>query len=132
MVKNTGEPGGGPFWVRGKSGDVSPQIVEAAQVDNAPDQKKILATSSHFNPVDIVCGLRDAQGRPFDLAGFTDPQAVLITRRSHEGRALKTLELPGLWNGGMANWNTVFVEVPLFTFNPAKSLSDLISPGHQL
>ncbi|MEC4674890.1 MAG: DUF4301 family protein, partial [Nitrospirota bacterium] len=119
MVKNTGDPGGGPFWVKHHDGSVSLQIVESSQIDpNDPEQQAIFQSSTHFNPVDMVCGLRDYQGRSFDLHHFVDPDTGFISKKSHEGRELKALELPGLWNGGMAKWNTVFVEVPRSTFNP--------------
>jgi hypothetical protein len=132
VVRNTGEPGGGPFWVRTPSGEVSLQIVETSQLDaGSPEQQAALAASTHFNPVDICCGLRDRRGRPFDLARFVDPATVFIARKSHEGRPLKALERPGLWNGAMAGWNTVFVEVPDVTFAPVKTVLDLLRPEHQ-
>jgi hypothetical protein len=132
MVVNRGEPGGGPFWVRGRDGSTSLQIVETAQVDVAdPGQRAILAAATHFNPVDLVCGLRDWRGRPFDLARFVDPEAVFLTEKSHEGRVLRALEHPGLWNGSMARWNTIFVEVPAITFNAVKTVADLLRPEHQ-
>ncbi|MBI4397308.1 MAG: DUF4301 family protein [Elusimicrobia bacterium] len=132
VVRNTGEPGGGPFWVRGDAGDASLQIVEGAQVDPAsPEQQEIFAKSTHFNPVNMVCGLRDAAGRPYDLTRHVDPQAVFISQKTQDGRPLKALERPGLWNGGMARWNTVFVEVPVGTFHPAKTVNDLLREGHQ-
>ena len=132
MVKNEGEPGGGPFWVRHKDGTLSRQIVEASQVDmNSPGQRKIWESSTHFNPVDLVCGLRDYQGKPFKLQDFVDPDTGFISIKSMEGRELKALELPGLWNGAMAGWNTVFVEVPLSTFSPVKALLDLLRKEHQ-
>jgi hypothetical protein len=132
VVRNTGEPGGGPFWVRAPSGEVSLQIVETSQLDaGSPEQQAALAASTHFNPVDICCGLRDRRGRPFDLARFVDPATVFIARKSHEGRPLKALERPGLWNGAMAGWNTVFVEVPDVTFAPVKTVLDLLRPEHQ-
>ncbi len=132
MVPNRGEPGGGPFWVRGRDGRTSLQIVETAQVDvTDPGQRAILAAATHFNPVDLVCGLRDWRGRPFDLARFVDPDAVFVAEKSHEGRVLKALEHPGLWNGGMAGWNTIFVEVPAITFNAVKTVGDLLRPEHQ-
>jgi hypothetical protein len=131
VVKNEGEPGGGPFWVRDSSGEQSPQIVESAEVSQDRTQQKIFSSSTHFNPVDIVCGLRDWRGKPFDLKKFVDPSAVFISRRFHEGREIKVLELPGLWNGGMYRWNTVFVEIPNSNFNPVKTLTDLLKPNHQ-
>lgn len=132
MVENAGEPGGGPFWVRGGDGRISRQIVEKAQVDlDAAPQRERWRSSTHFNPVDIVCATRGRDGRPFDLGRFVDPEAVIITRKSQGGRDLKALELPGLWNGGMARWHTVFVEVPLVTFNPVKTVMDLLREAHQ-
>lgn len=132
VVRNTGEPGGGPFWVRGADGVASLQIVESAQVDaESPAQKQIFAASTHFNPVDLVCAVRNRRGECFDLRRFTDPSAVFIARKSSGGRDLKALERPGLWNGAMADWNTVFVEVPLATFNPVKTVLDLLRPEHQ-
>lgn len=132
MVKNIGDPGGGPFWVEQTNGLLSLQIVESAQVDfNNPEQKALFSTSTYFNPVDLICGVRDCRGDAFDLRQFVDPEGGFITRKSHEGRELKALELPGLWNGGMAFWNTVFVEVPRSTFNPAKTVFDLLKPEHQ-
>jgi hypothetical protein len=132
MVKNEGEPGGGPFWVEGADKTLSCQIVESNQVDMASDeQRAIWESSTHFNPVDLVCGVRDFKGRPFDLTDFSDPETGFISVKSHEGRELKALELPGLWNGAMARWNTIFVEVPLITFNPVKTVLDLLRKGHQ-
>jgi hypothetical protein len=132
MVKNVGEPGGGPFWVDSQDRSRSIQIVENAQVDpDSEGQKRILASATHFNPVDIVCAIRDFRGAPFDLRRFVDPGAVFIAEKSNNGRAIKALELPGLWNGAMADWNTVFVEVPLITFNPVKTINDLLRGEHQ-
>jgi hypothetical protein len=132
MVKNEGEPGGGPFWVEDKDGSLSLQIVEGAQIDtDSPGQLTILRAATHFNPVDLVCGVRNWQGKPFDLKKYVDPDAVFISRKSKEGRELKALELPGIWNGAMAYWNTIFVEVPLTTFNPVKSINDLLRDEHQ-
>jgi hypothetical protein len=131
-VKNQGEPGGGPFWVRGKDGVLTKQIVESAQVDmSAPGQKKVWESSTHFNPVDLVCGLKDRRGKPYDLTRFIDRDAGFISVKSKDGRDLKALELPGLWNGAMAFWNTVFIEVPVITFNPVKTVFDLLKPEHQ-
>jgi hypothetical protein len=105
--------------------------VEQAEIDKgSPEQVAILENSTHFSPVQIVCGLRDFQGRPFDLKQFVDPAAVFVSRKFEDGRELKALELPGLWNGGMAYWNTVFVEIPEETFNPVKTINDLLRPGH--
>jgi hypothetical protein len=132
VVPNQGEPGGAPFWVQGPDGSLSLQIVEKAQVDlKDPEQESIWETASHFNPVDLVCALRDDQGVPFDLSRYVDREAVFISRKSLDGRELKALELPGLWNGAMARWLTVFVEVPIITFNPVKTVFDLLRPEHQ-
>jgi hypothetical protein len=130
LVRNQGEPGGGPFWVADERGELSLQIVETSQID--PDRRReLLAASTHFSPVDIACGLRDRHGRPYDLRRHVDPAAVFIAAKSHEGRPLKALERPGLWNGAMAGWNTVFVEVPDETFAPVKTVLDLLRPEHQ-
>ncbi len=132
MVKNEGEPGGGPFWVSAPDGSQNLQIVELSQINHAdPQQEDIVRDATHFNPVDIVCGVRDYRDRPFDLRRFVDPNACFISEKSAQGRPLKALELPGLWNGAMAHWNTVFVEVPLITFNPVKTINDLLRPQHQ-
>lgn len=132
MVKNTGEPGGGPFWIQEADGSQSLQILETAQIDlNDPDSKRHFQASTHFNPVDLVCGTRDYKGNSFDLMKFRDMQTGFITEKSKSGRDLKALELPGLWNGAMAGWNTLFVEVPLITFNPVKTVNDLLRDEHQ-
>lgn len=132
MVRNAGEPGGGPFWVQHADGSQSLQIVEASQVDTtSPEQRAIFAAATHFNPVDLVCGVRDYRGQPFDLTRFADPDTSFISHKTYAGRALKALELPGLWNGAMAHWNTVFVEVPLSTFSPVKTVIDLLRSEHQ-
>jgi len=137
MVRNEGEPGGGPFWVRSAgpdsaAGELSLQIVEMSQIDTAdPGQREIVAASTHFNPVDLACSLTDARGEPYDLHRFIDEGTVFISEKSHQGRPLKALERPGLWNGAMAGWNTVFVEVPLDTFAPVKTVLDLLRPEHQ-
>jgi hypothetical protein len=132
QVPSLGEPGGGPFWVEGKDGTLSMQIVERAQVDpDSARQQEIWGSATHFNPVDLVCGVRDYRGDPFDLRKYIDPNAIVITRKSKEGRELKALELPGLWNGAMAGWTTIFVEVPLITFNPVKTINDLLRAEHQ-
>jgi hypothetical protein len=131
MVRNTGDPGGGPFWVT-LDGRQSAQIVETSQVDTMdPAQREILACATHFNPVDIACAPLDRRGRKFDLHRFVDDEAVFIVEKSKDGRPLKSLERPGLWNGGMARWNTIFVEVPRSTFNPVKTVNALLSPAHQ-
>jgi hypothetical protein len=132
VVRNQGEPGGGPFWVEGADGEVTAQIVESSQVDvSSPAQKAIWSSSTHFNPVDLVLSLRDHAGRPYDLGRFVDPSTVFISKKSRDGRELKALEQPGLWNGAMAGWNTVFVEVPGETFAPVKTVLDLLRPEHQ-
>ena len=132
MVKNEGEPGGGPFWVRGKDGADSLQIVEKSQVDvDSDEQRAMLEGATHFNPVDLVCGVRNYRGEHFDLMDYTDPDAGFISIKSSGGRQLKALELPGLWNGAMADWITIFVEVPISTFNPVKTVLDLLRREHQ-
>lgn len=132
MVKNEGEPGGGPFWITAPNGDVSLQIVESAQVNmNDEAQVTILKQSTHFNPVDLVCGIRNYKGEKYNLLDFVDHEQGFITDKTKDGKALKALELPGLWNGGMAYWHTIFVEVPLVTFNPVKTVNDLLKPTHQ-
>lgn len=131
MVPNTGEPGGGPFWVRDAGGGVTRQVVESAQVAPAAAQQEVLRSATHFNPVFLACALRDGAGRAHDLARFVDEDAVIVTRKSSGGRDLLALERPGLWNGAMARWNTVFVEVPLAVFNPVKTVLDLLRPAHQ-
>ena len=132
MVKNEGEPGGGPFWIRDRKGHVSLQIVESAQVDmSRKEQLDIFKNSTHFNPVDLVCGVKNYKGEKYNLLNFIDKKQGFITQKTQEGKALKALELPGLWNGAMAFWNTIFVEVPLITFNPVKTVNDLLKPAHQ-
>ena len=132
MVKNTGEPGGGPFWIHEKDGTQSLQILETAQIDlNDSGSKQYFQASTHFNPVDLVCGTRDYRGQAFDLLQFRDMNTGFITEKSKSGKVLKALELPGLWNGAMAHWNTLFVEVPLITFNPVKTINDLLREEHQ-
>jgi len=132
MVKNAGEPGGGPFWVQNSDGEHSLQIVESSQIDlNDPCQKEIFGQATHFNPVDLVCGVRDFKGHNFDLHEYVDASTGFISIKSKEGRSLKAQELPGLWNGAMADWNTVFVEVPISTFNPVKTINDLLRNEHQ-
>lgn len=132
MVPNTGEPGGGPFWVEGPDRTLSLQIVEKAQVDFSDSrQEAIWRAATHFNPVELVCGLRDEAGHAFDLGQYVDQEAGLISEKSKDGKVLKALELPGLWNGAMADWITVFVEVPGVTFDPVKSVVDLLRPEHQ-
>ena len=132
MVKNEGEPGGGPFWVKAKDGSLRLMIVESAQIDlKNKDQKKIFDHSTHFNPVDLVCGIRNYKGKKFDLEKFIDPEQGFITNKSYKGKDIKVQELPGLWNGAMGNWNTVFVEVPLTTFTPVKTVFDLFRFEHR-
>ena len=129
MVRNEGEPGGGPFIIAGRDGSTSLQILESVQI--SPEASDVLARATHFNPVDLVCCLRDYRGRKFDLLRHVDEQAGFISSKSFEGRELKALELPGLWNGSMSDWNTLFVEVPSDTFNPVKTVLDLLRPAHQ-
>lgn len=132
MVRNQGEPGGGPFWVKGSDGRLSLQIVESAQVDqSSADQKKIWNASTHFNPVNLVCGLRNYRDEVFDLSAFVDVRSGLVTTKLKDGRAIRIFECPGLWNGSMAQWITVFVEVPIETFTPVKTVTDLLRPEHQ-
>jgi hypothetical protein len=133
MVKNEGEPGGGPFWVKHENGSVSLQIVESAQIDRRNDyHQSIQKLATHFNPVDIVCGVKDYQGNKYDLSQFVDRKSYFITSKSKSGKKIKALELPGLWNGAMAFWNTIFIELPLVTFNPVKTINDLLKPTHQV
>ncbi|GLU43511.1 DUF4301 family protein [Allomuricauda sp. NBRC 101325] len=133
MVKNEGEPGGGPFWIKDSDGNISLQIIESAQIDaDNAEQMGILKNSTHFNPVDLVCGVRDFKGKKYNLLDFVDVKQGFITGKTQEGKELKALELPGLWNGAMAFWNTIFVEVPLVTFNPVKTVNDLLKPTHQV
>lgn len=132
MVKNLGEPGGGPFIIRAKDGSTSLQILEGAQI-NMNDEKAVAALKSatHFNPVDLVCCIKDFEGRKFNLIDHVDEDTGFISSKSFQGRELKALELPGLWNGSMSDWNTLFVEVPVETFNPVKVVLDLLRPAHQ-
>ena len=132
MVKNQGEPGGGPFIIAEKDGSTSLQVLESVQINMSDDHaRNALASATHFNPVDIVCCLHDYKGQSFDLLKYVDEDAGFISSKSYQGRELKALELPGLWNGAMSNWNTLFVEVPLETFNPVKVVLDLLRPAHQ-
>lgn len=131
VVKNEGEPGGGPFWVNERDGMLSLQIVESTQVDlESKAQRGLWESATHFNPVDLVCGVRNFQGKIFNLEQFVDRDTYLIVEKSMDGRDLKALEHPGLWNGSMARWNTVFVEVPIATFNPVKTINDLLRKEH--
>ena len=127
VVKNTGEPGGGPFLVREADGSISCQILESTQISDPA----LMAQATHFNPVDLVCAIRDFEGKPFDLPKFVDPQTGFISNKSKDGKELLALELPGLWNGAMSRWNTIFVEVPVSTFNPVKTVNDLLREQHQ-
>ena len=132
MVLNTGEPGGGPFWVKDSiRGSVQLQICETAQIDlEDPKQEKILKKSTHFNPTDLVCGVKNYKGKKYDLLKYRDPKTGFISYKSKNGKDLKAQELPGLWNGSMADWNTIFVEVPIITFNPVKTVFDLLRDEH--
>jgi Domain of unknown function (DUF4301) len=132
VVPNTGDPGGGPFWVAHPEDAPSRQIVEQSQVNpDSEAQQKLFASGTHFNPVDMVCGVRDYQGNPFNLLEYVDPGTGFIGMKSHQGRPLKALEWPGLWNGGMAHWITIFVEIPRANFNPVKTFLDWLHPAHQ-
>lgn len=132
MVKNAGEPGGGPFLTVNQDGSVSPQILESSQIDlDNPADKEKMQQSTHFNPVDLVCGTRNYRGEKFDLLKYIDKNTGFISLKSKNGKELKALELPGLWNGAMSDWNTIFVEVPIETFNPVKTVNDLLRPEHQ-
>lgn len=132
MVKNEGEPGGGPFWVRNADESISLQIAESSQIDMGdPQQKAMASNATHFNPVDLVCAVKDYRGKRFDLLKYRDPDTGFISIKSKDGMELKAQELPGLWNGAMAHWNTLFVEVPIDTFNPVKTINDLLRPQHQ-
>lgn len=132
MVRNEGEPGGGPFIARNSDGSYSPQILESTQIDQSdPESKTMAACATHFNPVDLVCYIRDCNGQKYDLPAHVDPQTGFISSKSLHGRDLKALELPGLWNGAMSDWNTIFVEVPVTTFNPVKTVNDLLRQAHQ-
>lgn len=133
MVKNEGEPGGGPFWVKDEGANTSLQIVESAQIDKkVKSQKNIVKNATHFNPVDLVCSTKNYKGESYDLHKYVDHKTAFITNKTKSGQEIKALELPGLWNGSMANWNTIFVEVPLVTFNPVKTVNDLLKPTHQV
>ncbi|WP_299553427.1 DUF4301 family protein [Seonamhaeicola sp.] len=133
MVKNEGQPGGGPFWVRDNEGNVSLQIVEFAQINfSSKEQQGIVYKATHFNPTDLVCGVKNYKGEKFNLKAYVDHEAAFITMKTQNGTDVKALELPGLWNGSMAYWNSVFVEVPLETFNPVKTVNDLLKPAHQV
>ena len=132
MVKNVGEPGGGPFLAYNSDGTISLQILESSQIDmDDLEKKEMFEKGTHFNPVDIVCAVRDYKGHKFDLVKYVDKATGFISYKSKNGKDLKALELPGLWNGAMSDWNTVFVEVPLSTFNPVKTVNDLLREQHQ-
>ena len=132
MVKNVGEPGGGPFLAYNADGTVSLQILESSQIDKANEAyQRMFSEGTHFNPVDLVCAIVDYQGKPFHLPDFVDKSTGFISSKSKNGHELKALELPGLWNGAMSDWNTIFVEVPLSTFNPVKTVNDLLREQHQ-
>jgi hypothetical protein len=132
MVKNTGEPGGGPFLTVNQDQTYSTQILESSQIDlKNPVEKEKMMSSTHFNPVDLVCGVKNYQGEKFDLVKYVDKNTGFISLKSKNGKELKALELPGLWNGAMSDWNTIFVEVPIETFNPVKTVNDLLRPEHQ-
>ena len=132
MVKNVGEPGGGPFLAYNHDGTISLQILESSQIDKSnKDYVKMFTDGTHFNPVDIVCAIKNYKGEPFDLTKHVDKSTGFISSKSKNGRELKALELPGLWNGAMSDWNTIFVEVPLITFNPVKTVNDLLREQHQ-
>lgn len=132
MVRNEGEPGGGPFYVRSESGEVSLQIVESSQIDlEDPEKALLVSESTHFNPVDLVCSIVDYQGKKFNLKSYVDQNTGFISEKSTGGKSLKALELPGLWNGAMAHWLTLFVEVPVDTFSPVKTVNDLIRKEHR-
>ena len=132
MVKNVGEPGGGPFLAYNDDGTISLQILESSQIDKSnTEYMKMFKNGTHFNPVDLVCSIKDYMGNKFDLPQYVDPKTGFISYKSKDGKELKALELPGLWNGAMSNWNTIFVEVPLTTFNPVKTVNDLLREQHQ-
>ena len=132
MVKNVGEPGGGPFLAYNQDGTISLQILESSQIDmKDPEKKEMFEKGTHFNPVDLVCAVRNYKGEKFNLVDYVDKATGFISYKSKNGKELKALELPGLWNGAMSNWNTVFVEVPLSTFNPVKTVNDLLREQHQ-
>jgi hypothetical protein len=132
MVLNEGEPGGGPFWAKNPDGTFSLQILESSQIDlNDPIKKEMFERGTHFNPVDLVCTLKNYKGEKFNLPDYVDPNTGFISSKSKSGKKLKALELPGLWNGAMSDWNTIFVEVPIETFNPVKTVNDLLRPQHQ-
>jgi hypothetical protein len=132
MVRNEGEPGGGPYWVRNEHGHKNLQIIEASQIDfNNRFQVDMVKESSHFNPVDLICGVKNYKGNKFNLKNYIDKNTGFISKKKQNGVEMTIQELPGLWNGAMADWNTIFVEVPIETFTPVKTLEDLLRPEHQ-
>mgnify|MGYP002083732539 FL=1 len=132
MVPNSGEPGGGPFWVEEVEGTPWRQIVEGAEIATGrPEQRVVWQSATHFNPVDMALGLRDRQDQPYELERFRDPAAVFVTEKTHGSKRVRALEHPGLWNGSMARWLTVFVEIPAEVFSPVKTVLDLLRPEHQ-
>ena len=133
MVRNEGEPGGGPYNAWSSDGKyIAPQILESTQIDTSKAENvEMMKGAGYFNPVDLVCYVKDFDGNHYDLPKYVDPQTGFISSKSAAGRDLRALELPGLWNGAMSNWNTVFVEVPASTFNPVKTVNDLLRPAHQ-
>ena len=133
MVRNAGEPGGGPFWVEEKNGTQTIQIVEGIHVDKGKkDQLLIWTKAQYFNPVDMVCSIKNYQGKKFHLPDYVDNDAYSISQKNEKGRRINALEVPGLWNGAMAHWNTVFVKLPLIVFNPVKTVNDLLRPEHRI
>lgn len=133
MVRNEGEPGGGPYLVYSQDGTVSPQILESTQINTSDSrQKEMMSHATHFNPVDLAVSIKDYEGNKFNLSEYVDKATGFISEKSREGVEIKALELPGLWNGAMSNWNTIFVEVPAETFNPVKTVNDLLRPVHQI
>ena len=132
VVKNVGEPGGGPFLCYNQDGTISPQILESSQIDsNNSEYIRMFKEGTHFNPVDLVCATKNYKGKHFDLPKYVDRQTGFISSKSKNGKDLKALELPGLWNGAMSDWNTIFVEFPIGTFNPVKTVNDLLREQHQ-
>jgi hypothetical protein len=132
MVENTGEPGGGPFWVKDDSGIESKQIIEKAQINKEDaEQLGVFEKSTHFNPVDLVCHFLDHNGKKYNLEDFRNPTAALVSEKLMLGKRTSVIELPGLWNGSMWDWNTVFVEIPSRVFHPVKTVNDLLKSGHK-
>ena len=132
MVKNEGQPGGGPFYIKDKNTGASLQIVESAELDNSNSEHiNALNNATHFNPVDIVCSVKNYKSEKYDLTRFIDPDSFFTSNKDYQGKEIKILELPGLWNGAMANWNSIFIEVPASTFNPVKIVNDLLKDSHQ-